>query len=208
MENDTTKSKTIRDIISRYGLPSEGLISDIENTARLVSIGKGEPIVSQGKVCSDIVFYRSGLFRVCHACGNTEDTVLFGAAGDVFTSFHSYYAKEPSIFSVIAIEKAEVWMISYPQWRNLEIRHPELIAWMRDLLVEQMFGFEKRYLFFNNKSAQERFDNFLNIHSEILRRPSVKSIYSKVPLKYIAQYLKITQSTLSRLRKKIWTRKP
>lgn len=204
MNPHINKTITLRHILSRYCLPSEELVRDLENAARTLTLEKGDAIVCQGNMCDDIVFYRSGLFRVSNVSDESEDTVLFGAAGDVFTSFHSFYAREPSIFSVTAMENAEVWLISYSRWRQLETKYPELIAWMRDLLVEQIFGFEKRYLFFNNKSAEERFHNFLNIHSDILRRPSVKSISTTVPLKYIAQYLKITQSTLSRLRKKIW----
>lgn len=74
-------------------------------------------------------------------------------------------------------------------------------------MVEQIYGFEKRYLFFTNKSAEDRFLNFMSIHSESLRRTSVKYISRIVPLKYIAQYLKITQSTLSRVRRRLITRK-
>lgn len=132
-----------------------------------------------------------------------EDTVLFGTSGDIFTSMHSYFAGEPSIFSLVAMEDSEVWLITYDRWRRLEKRHPVLIRCMRDLLVEQLYGFEKRYLFFNNKLAEERFRNFLTMQNASLRRTSVKYISAIVPLKYIAQYLKITQATLSRLRKRL-----
>ena len=94
-------------------------------------------------------------------------------------------------------------MISYDDMRRLEADHPVMVKWMRDLLVEQMFGFEKRYIYNNNKSAEERLLNFMRVCSDNLRRPSVKHISSIAPLKYIAQYLKITQSTLSRLRNKL-----
>ncbi len=36
-----------------------------------------------------------------------EDTLLFGTSGDVFTSLHSYYNGEPSIFSLIAVVDSE-----------------------------------------------------------------------------------------------------
>lgn len=103
----------------------------------------------------------------------------------------------------MAVEDSEVWLISYAEMRELEEKHPVLISWMRGLLIEQTYSFEKRYIFFSNKSAEERFLNFLRMSSGTLRRTSVKYISGIVPLKYIAQYLKITQSTLSRLRKKL-----
>lgn len=194
---------TLRQILSQYCAPSEELMRDFENVARLVEVKKGRAIVKQGVVCDDFVLNKKGLFRVCHIADGVEDTVLFGTSGDIFTSLHSYYAGEPSIFSLVAVEDSEVWLISYRMMRQLESRYPAMVKWMHDLMIEQLYGFEKRYLFFSNKSAEERFLNFLRIHSVSLRRTSVKYISSIVPLKYIAQYLKITQSTLSRLRKKL-----
>ncbi len=39
----------------------------------------------------------------------------------------------------------------------LSDKYPELVVWMRNLLIEQLYGFEKRYVFFNNKTAEDRF---------------------------------------------------
>lgn len=203
MFSDTHVPKSLRQILSQYCVPTEELIRDMEKVARLVSVEKGEYVVRQGSVCGDFVFNRRGLFRVCNVTDGVEDTILFGTSGDVFTSLHSYYAHEPSIFSLMAVEDSEVWLISYAEMRELEEKHPVLISWMRGLLIEQTYSFEKRYIFFSNKSAEERFLNFLRMSSGTLRRTSVKYISGIVPLKYIAQYLKITQSTLSRLRKKL-----
>ena len=195
--------RTLRQILSQHCTPTEELISDFEHAARFVHVTKGEAVVKQGEVCDDFVFNHRGLFRVCNVTDGVEDTILFGTSGDVFTSLHSYYAHEPSIFSLVAVEDSEVWLVSYGRMRDLESRHPALVTWMRDLLIEQTYGFEKRYLFFNNKSAEDRFLNFMRMNFGTLRRTSVKYISGIVPLKYIAQYLKITQSTLSRLRKKL-----
>lgn len=163
-------------------------------------------MVRQGEICNVFVLNRTGLFRVSHINGDTEDTLLFGTSGDVFTSLHSYYAGEPAVFTLSAIEDSEVWLISYDDMRRMQEEHLTLIKWMNSLMVEQIYGFEKRYLFFTNKSAEDRFLNFMSIHSESLRRTSVKYISRIVPLKYIAQYLKITQSTLSRVRRRLITR--
>jgi len=194
--------KSLRQILSQYCTPTEELVRDFENAARLVHVEKGKAVVHQGEICEDFVLNKRGLFRVSNVTDGIEDTVLFGTSGDVFTSLHSFYANEPSIFSLIALEDSEAWLVSYRMMRQLQSRHPALIMWLHNLMVEQLYGFEKRYLFFNNKSAEERFLNFMRLHSVSLRRTSVKLISSVVPLKYIAQYLKITQSTLSRLRRK------
>lgn len=193
------------DILSQYIVPSKELIQDFEKAARLISVEKGEMVVKQGELCNYFIFNKKGLFRVVNVTNNKEDTLLFGSSGDVFTSIHSYFANEPSIFSLIAVVDTEAWLISYNKMNHLSERYPELVLWMRNLLIEQLFSFEKRYLFFNNKTAEERFKNFLYLHTGSLRRTSIKYISRIVPLKYLAQYLKISQATLSRLRKKLVT---
>lgn len=200
------KPTSLREILSRYCAPYEELIKDFENSACLEHVEKGETVVRQGELCTDFIINRCGLFRVCHNTGKpTEDTILFGTSGDIFTSLHSYFAGEPSIFSLVALEDGEVWKISYDRMRGLESRHPVMVSWMRGMLIEQMYGFEKRYLFFSNKSAENRFHNFLRLNFGSLNRTSVRHISNVVPLKYIAQYLGIAQETLSRPRKKLVT---
>ena len=206
MFSETHTPKSLRQVLTQYCTPPEDLIRDFENSARLVQVEKGSAVVRQGEVCHDFVINRYGLFRVSNKTEDKEDTLLFGTSGDVFTSIHSYYAGEPSIFSLIAVEDAEVWLISYHKMHQMENRYPAMVKWMHNLLIEQLYSFEKRYLFFNNKTAEERFLNFLSIHSVQLKRTSVKYISSIVPLKYIAQYLNMTQSTLSRLRKRFVSR--
>lgn len=207
MFSESRTPRTLRQILSQYCTPYDALVEDFTRCARLISVKKGQPVVRQGEISNHFVFNRVGLFRVSHINGNTEDTVLFGSSGDVFTSLHSYYAGEPAIFTLSAVEDSEAWLISYDDMRMLEEKHPILTKWMNRLLTEQLYGFEKRYLFFTNKSAEDRFLNFMSIHSESLRRTSVKYISRIVPLKYIAQYLNINQSTLSRIRKRILARK-
>lgn len=200
---DSQNPKELREILSQNCVPSEALVRDLERYARLERFERGDVVLRQGEVCDDFVINRFGLFRVGNVTEDSEDTILFGTSGDVFTSLHSWYAGEPAIFSLSALEPSEAWLVSYARVRELLARYPEFKNWMLDLLTEQMFGFEKRYLFYNNKSAEERLLNFLKIQYGSLRRAPVKFISRTVPLKYIAQYLKITQSTLSRLRRKL-----
>ena len=87
--------------------------------------------------------------------------------------------------------------MSYANMKRILATHHDMLLWMHDLMIEQIYAFEKRYVFFSNKSAEERFVNFLLDRYGELRREPIKYISG------IAQYLKITQSTLSRLRKKL-----
>ncbi len=206
MFSDHKTPKTLRQILAQNCEPTDELVAALESAAELRRVPKGKEIVAQGQVCDCFVFIRTGLFRVSHKSADSEDTILFGTSGDVFTALHSYYSGEPAVFSLTAVENSETWLVSYADMKRLLEEHLDMLRWMHSLMIEQIYAFEKRYIFFSNKSAEERFINFLRDRYGSLRRAPIKYISSFVPLKYIAQYLKITQSTLSRLRKKLVSR--
>lgn len=65
---------------------------------------------------------------------------------------------------------------------------------MRNLLIEQVYAFERRYLFFGKNDAETRYRNFISQRNGLMR---------DVPVKYVAQYLKIAPEYLSRIRRRI-----
>lgn len=198
------ESIDLKAILSRYCTPSPELLAAFTRYARPAFIEKGHPIAEQANPCKDFVFIKSGLVRIaCKFADGKEDTIAFGTTGDTYTSLHSYYAGEPSAFSLMAVEDTEVWLVSYDAFNRMSAQYPELVLWLRNLLVEQLFALENKYVNFANKSAEERFCNFLNLSFIKLRNVPVKYLSRVVPLKYIAQYLDITSETLSRLRRKL-----
>lgn len=203
MVNESRIPRSLFQILSQYFPQDAQVVEEVEKCTRLVKVPARSNILKQGEVCNSFIINRQGLFRVSHIGESGEDTVLFGTSGDVFTSIHSYYAGEPSIFSLQAIVDSEVWLLPYSEAKRLQEKHPAFMKWLNALLVEQLYSLEKRYLFYNNKSAEDRLLNFMHLNSDTLRRTPSKYISTTVPLKYIAQYLKITQSTLSRLRKRL-----
>lgn len=132
--------------------------------------------------------------RVAHIDDGTEDTVCFGTSGDVFTSLQSYFDGSPSIFSLVALYDSEVYSISYEDLDRLSSGFPALVLWMRNLLIEQVYAFERRYLFFGKNDAETRYRNFISQRNGLMR---------DVPVKYVAQYLKIAPEYLSRIRRRI-----
>lgn len=195
--------KTIKDVLNSYFKVDDNIVADFEGKCRLVKVKKNTDLIRQGDICKDITIVKSGMMRVRHESSGIEDTILFGTSGDVYASIHSVFASKPSLYSLRAVVDSEVWVVTYEDWMELEKKYPVLTAWMRDLLLEQLYAFEKRYLRFKTKSIKELFLNFLNKDEAGLPTPSIKTINKIVPLKYIAQYLSITPESLSRLRNKL-----
>ena len=154
-------------------------------------------------MCDNFYVNRTGIMRVCHESDGKEHSILFGTEGDIYTSLHSWVAGERSPFSLIAVEEAEVYSISYATMRRVLADFPEAVNWFLQLSLQQLYGLERRYLSFCSNNTEERLRTFMyNVDPKFKRMPGRKMV-QHVPLKYIASYLGVAQATLSRLRAKI-----
>lgn len=190
-------------IILHYGPLSSEVLGQLEEAAELVTVYAGDVLLAQGTMCKAWYFNRNGLLRVSYSGKGKENTILFGSEGDVFTSFHSWFANEPASFSLIAIEDSEVYQMPFHTMRRLISLYPEMLQWTLTLLEGQMYVFERRYVKFANCNAEERLIKFLGKDFPKLERIAGKTIAQRIPLKYIASYLGIKPETLSRLRRRI-----
>lgn len=172
---------------------SDETVRELEALCESLKIAKGEAIVWQGKKSNYLFFVKTGLFRVAFEYSGKEDTICFGMDGDPFMSLHSYYAGEVSAFSCIALVDSEVYRISFDELESFLSGHIDMLRWMKNLLVEQVYAFEKRYVYFGTGDAYSRYVSFAQNRTGIIKQ---------VPTKYIAQYLKIRPETLYRIRAK------
>lgn len=172
---------------------SDETIKKLESVATILQIKKKEAIVEQGKRVDSIFFVREGLFRVSFLNNDKEDTICFGLDGDPFTSMHSLFKNEPAQFSCIALTDSEVFKISFIDFERISNEQPDLVFWLRNLLIEQVYAFEKKYVYLGTYDAYSRYEQFIKLRPEI---------YNQIPVKYVAQYLNISPETLSRIRAK------
>ena len=151
-------------------------------------------IVEQGKRTNHLFFVKEGLFRVAYECDGKEDTICFGLDGDPFTSMHSLHKNEPAKFSCIALNDSVVYKISFTDIYRIMNKNHDLVFWMSNLLIEQVYAFERRYIFLSNFDAPTRYEQFIKMRPDL---------FSRIPMKYLAQYLKMQPETISRIRSKI-----
>ena len=184
----------LSEILAMHAPLDEKCLEAVRGSVELLRVPKRSILMRQGEVCRYFYFNRSGITRVVHDSDGIEDTICFGTGGDVFTSLQSYYEGAPSIFSLTTVTESEVWTLSYEEMDRLSERFPSLVLWMRNLLLGQVITFERRYLFFGKNDAETRYINFINQRNSLLR---------DIPVKYVAQYLKIAPEYLSRIRRRI-----
>ena len=112
-------------------------------------------------------------------------------AGLVF-EVSSFFNRTPSKESIVALCDCKGWFITFDQLQLLFHSIYEFREFGRSVLVQGYISLKQRMLSQINESAETRYANLLNNNPEI---------FQNAPLKNIATYLGITNTSLSRIRK-------
>jgi CRP-like cAMP-binding protein len=167
----------------------------IKECFQLQPFPKNEYFVSQGKVCRKLAFIAEGVMRYCmFRDDGTDVTCFFMCENDFVGDPESYFPQKPSDKNVQALTDCQLISISYENMQKLlqqNSRGKEINAAIDHYVMMKML-YQRTFLL--NLDATVRYKEFMREYANILQR---------VPLSYIANFLGITQQSLSRLRKKI-----
>jgi len=182
----------LADIIHTIYPVSPSTIEQLSQVAVKQYYPKRSLLVTQGMRSNHIFFISRGLLRGLYSDDGKEDTRWFASDGDVLTSVTAWHTGDPAIFSIEAITDVECFAVRYEDMRRLIAKQRDLQDWVITLLMEQLYVLERRYIIIGTGNARSRYTALLH------GRP--QEMMNRIPLKYIAQYLNITQETLSRVR--------
>ena len=159
-----------------------------------VDFSKNDYLIEEGIVASYYYFLESGFVRsyIIDFEGN-DITTSFFIEEDIVIDWHSYFLKTPCKESVQALSAGTCWKISFQNFMNLfKIEAFREVG--RTRLIRNYFHLKNHSI---SIIADQAKDRYLNLLSE---KPS---IVQNVPLKHIATYLGVTDTSLSRIRKEI-----
>lgn len=156
-------------------------------------LSKKDYLLKAGHVCRSICFISKGIVRCFYIRDDQEVCSWFMKEGDVIVSVESFFYQNESYESIQAIEDCELYCIEYAQLEHIYRTYPEFNFIGRMLLQKYYTLSEQRLYSLRMQRSQERYDDLLQHHSELILR---------VPAKYLASYLGISEETLSRIRSK------
>lgn len=194
---------TIREILqNQFEVVSMEAVEAMENALTAREWKRGDAIAEQNEMCDRMIFITSGIYRIMFQRNGKTDTLFFGGAGDVFTSFHSLCDKKPSILRMEALMDCKGYEISHYKYRLLQDQYPDLVRFELGYLRMQLYMLEDYYNRRGLLSAQERYERYWDKRKGKLKAFSDKVFRKYFPLKIIAQYLSMTPEMLSILRRK------
>ena len=154
---------------------------------------KNEIVQDIGQSCKTIFFIRKGALRIFYFKGETDITESMEFENAFVARVESLVTGEPSKKGIQALEESELIAINASKLEQLYDQHLDLERLFKKIFVSAFVGIIHRIESIQFHSAEIRYSNFLKEHPDVLMR---------VPLKYIASYLGITQVSLSRIRSK------
>jgi CRP-like cAMP-binding protein len=157
------------------------------------SFKKGEYMVKRGEVCKHLFFLNEGLAKICFVKDDKTFVMRFFSEKRLFTVFDSYLTQTPSDFMLVALESTTVTMVSYEKMEALCKKYHCMETFFRKLVSITPARMMKRISEMLEENATERYNIFVKEYSAILQRISLGDI---------ADYLGITQQSLSRIRTK------
>lgn len=190
MQNDPTS--LIGFIQSTISVPNDKAKA-IANNFHLVEIDKGNSFLTEGKLSNEYMFLESGFMRAyLFDTEGEEVTVEFYTSNSVVFECASFFQRVPSQENIQALTNCKGWALRFDQLNMLFHTIPEFREFGRAILVKGLVKLKIRTLSMINKTAEQRYETLLT---------SAPEIFQYASLKYIASYLGVTDTSLSRIRK-------
>lgn len=165
----------------------------LTKTLKQRKIGKKDYLLKAGHTSNAVYFITEGLIRAFYLRGDKEVNSWFMKEGDMSLSIESFYDQKPSYENIQALEDCVVYYIDFRELEYMYNSFPEFNFIGRVLTIKYHKLWAQQLYSIRMQSAQERYQWLRANHPELLLR---------VPAKYIASYLDITEVTLSKIKGK------
>ena len=157
----------------------------------IVTIGKNKDLQPIGHTCKTIYFINKGLARIYYYNDGIDITESFSFENNIIARVESLFTGKPSRKAIQVLEDAEIVAINANQLFKLYDTFPEIERLFRKIFEAAYVETVNRIEGIQFHSAEERYKALISEAPDVLKR---------VPLKYVASYLGITQVSLSRIR--------
>lgn len=156
-------------------------------------IERHEYLLREGKVGNEAFYVESGYLRVFVNDPDGNDVTISIFQPNTFVNnLVSFFRREPSEENIQAVTECRAWSISYDSLQTLFHGMPEFREFGRMMLIMSNFDLKNRMISMIRNTAEERYAELLQTKPDV---------FQHVPLKMIASYLGITDTSLSRIRR-------
>jgi len=173
-------------------------IKAIAESINVRSVKKGTILLNEGSISKECYSVLKGCVRQYYIKDGEEKTTAFFTEGQAVASFASYINQTPSKHYLICVEDCSLTVGSKEKEKQMIAEFPKLEPIIRSEMEKNAGIAQEEMATFITSSPEERYINLIKNKSELLNR---------VPQHQIASFLGIKPESLSRLRKRIVSKK-
>lgn len=186
-------STDLKIFLSKYVSLSDVELDDIAVKFKSKTVKKNNYLLRQGHTCRDLVFVQKGCLRLYYLKDDIEVSVWFAFQQSSAIEIYSFISENPSNYFLQAIEDSEVLYLSKAELNKLYQHQPKMQEMMRNFWEDVILNLINRFTALQTDSAEKRYLDLLN-----------KPAYLEtIPQKYLASFIGVTPTSLSRIRKQI-----
>jgi CRP-like cAMP-binding protein len=187
--------ETLIDYLLRFGNLNKQQIELIKNKAVKKEIRKDEHFQEAGKIPREIIFLTDGIMRVCYFNNKGDEiTKYFLGENNFVADINCYNQGIPTSEYIQAVTDCTYISLSKETMEELSLTIIEWDSIIGKITTKALAEKINKISPMMSEDATERYRSFLEKFSGLVNR---------IPLSYLASYLGITQSSLSRIRKNI-----
>ena len=162
------------------------------------NIEKNQVLLAEGEVSKAFYFVIKGCIRLYYNVGIDEKTAFFYLEDMFVSSYESFTKQIPARHNFQAIEDSVLAVISIEVAAKLLEASPNFEFLARIMMEEELIVYQEVISSFVTLQPEQRYLRLLESFPELFQR---------IPLHQIATYIGVTPETLSRIRKRIGTKK-
>ena len=163
----------------------------VELSDKEITIDRNEFLKVKSSIDNNLYYIESGSLRIFVLDDYEEQTIRFGYKENLIVSLDSFLTGKPSDLYIQAIKKTVVKVITKEQIEKFLETENNRNLWtkiLENLVLQQM----EREIDILKNSPKERYERVLK------RSPQ---LFQEIPNRHIANYLRMSAETLSRLKK-------
>lgn len=160
-----------------------------------IDFEKDQLLLRENKITKSTFVLESGYIRsYTHDQNGVEVTTNIFSAPCFVNDFLSFFKQKPSSENYQCMTNCKLWTMSFEKVQTCFHTYPEFREFGRMMLVTNYSDLHERMLGMIKDTAENRYLNLMKHHP---------GIFQNIPLKVIASYLGITDSSLSRIRREV-----
>lgn len=174
-------------------------LTDFCNLFQSKTIKKKSFLLREGEICKFEGIVSKGLFRVYHINNNGLEQVLYFAMENWWiTDIDSFTNEKPSHLYIEALEDSEVLLISKQDKEFAYTNISKIEKLFRVMTQKTHIALQRRMIDNLSKTSDQRYSEFIEKYPQL---------YQRLTNLQIAAYLGISHEFLSKIRKKISSKK-